>query len=65
VLIDDEPEVLTAAKRAWKGRVTTIFARQGKHAHKEHMNSHPGFDLTIDTIGELLESSHRHLLTRI
>jgi hypothetical protein len=33
VLIDDKLRILTAVKRVWGDRVTTVFPRQGKFAH--------------------------------
>jgi hypothetical protein len=33
VLVDDKLQILTAAKRIWGERVTTIFPRQGALAH--------------------------------
>src|SRR5881392_2285714 len=33
VLVDDKPRILTAVKRVWERRVTTVFTRQGHYAH--------------------------------
>src|ERR1700761_6536092 len=33
VLVDDKPRILAAVKEAWGSRVTTVFVRQGQHAH--------------------------------
>jgi len=66
VLIDDEPRELSAAKRRWHERVTTIFVRQGSHAHDpQHVDPYPPADLTIEHIGDLLEPDYRHTLERL
>lgn len=57
VLVDDEPRELAAAKRHWRDRATTIFVRQGSHAHDpEHVDQYPPADITIERVGELLEA---------
>ena len=33
VMVDDKMRTLTAVKRQWADRVTTVFARQGHYAH--------------------------------
>lgn len=56
VLIDDKLRILSAVKKAWGSRVTTIFPRQGSYANDPEVISHyPPADLTIDRIGELLQ----------
>jgi hypothetical protein len=56
VLVDDKLRVLTAVKRAWGARVTTVFPRQGHYAHDpETLASHPAADLTVERIGDLLD----------
>jgi hypothetical protein len=55
VLVDDKLRILTAVKRAWEGRVTTVFARQGHYAHEpQAVATHPPADLTVERIGDLL-----------
>jgi FMN phosphatase YigB (HAD superfamily) len=56
VLVDDKPRILTAVKRAWNSRVTTVFARQGQYAHdrKTIAQCLPA-DLTVERIGDLLD----------
>jgi FMN phosphatase YigB (HAD superfamily) len=57
VLIDDKLRILTAVKRIWGDRVTTVFVRQGNYAHDpETLRTCPPADVTIDHIGDLLES---------
>ena len=56
VLVDDKPRILTAVKRAWGGRVTTVFPRQGSYAHDpKALAACPPADVTVDRIGELLD----------
>jgi hypothetical protein len=54
VLVDDKMRILTAAKRAWGARVTTVFARQGHYALGADVTTHPHADVTLGRIGELL-----------
>jgi FMN phosphatase YigB (HAD superfamily) len=56
VLVDDKPSILTAVKRAWGDRVTTVFPRQGKFAHDPRAQATcPPPDLTVNRIDELLD----------
>lgn len=56
VLIDDKLRILTAVKKIWKERVTTVFVRQGHYALDEKViSAYPQADLTIERIGNLLE----------
>jgi hypothetical protein len=56
VLLDDKLRILTAVKKAWGDRVTTVFVRQGQYAHDaETVASLPPADLTIDRIGDFLD----------
>jgi hypothetical protein len=55
ILIDDKLRILDAVKRAWGGRVTTVFPRQGHYAHDpKELASYPPADLSIDRIGDLV-----------
>jgi FMN phosphatase YigB (HAD superfamily) len=55
VLVDDKLRILTAIKRSWGERVTTVFPRQGHYAHDPRiLAEQPPADITIDRIGELL-----------
>jgi hypothetical protein len=57
VLIDDKLRILTAVKRIWGDRVTTVFVRQGSYAHDpQTLRTCPPADVAIDHIGDLLES---------
>jgi FMN phosphatase YigB (HAD superfamily) len=58
VLIDDKLRILTAVKKVWNDRVTTVFVRQGHYALDETaISAYPPADLTIERIGDLLELS--------
>jgi FMN phosphatase YigB (HAD superfamily) len=55
VLIDDKLMILTAAKRAWGARLTTVFPRQGQYAQDPRiLAANPPADVTIERIGDLL-----------
>jgi haloacid dehalogenase-like hydrolase len=56
VLIDDKLKILTAVKKVWGARVTTVFPRQGHYARDPHLlKSYPPADVNIDRIGDLLQ----------
>ncbi|MGE0577903.1 MAG: HAD family hydrolase [Reyranella sp.] len=56
VLVDDKLRILSAVKDIWKGRVTTVFPRQGSYAHDTKvLSALPPADLTIERIGDLLD----------
>lgn len=55
VLVDDKLRILTAVKKIWRTRVTTVFPRQGHYAHDPSLlRNYPPADVTIDRIGDLL-----------
>jgi FMN phosphatase YigB (HAD superfamily) len=55
VLVDDKPRILTAVKRVWGSRVTTVLPRQGRYAHDpEALADGPSADITIERVGALL-----------
>jgi hypothetical protein len=63
VLVDDKLRILTAVKRRWGSRLTTVFPRQGHYAHDSKIiAAHPAADLTIERIGDLLQYELRRLL---
>jgi len=54
VLVDDKLRILTAVKKFWGSRVTTIFVRQGHYAtDPKILASYPPADLGIGRIGDL------------
>lgn len=55
VMVDDKLRILSAMKRKWGGRLTTIFARQGHYAlDRDTMLTYPAADLTVERIDNLL-----------
>jgi len=55
VVIDDKLRILTAIKRAWGQRVTTVFPRQGHYARDPKiLASSPPADISIERIGDLV-----------
>jgi FMN phosphatase YigB (HAD superfamily) len=55
VLVDDKPLILTAVKKVWRERVTTVLPRQGQYANDARVvASVPPADLTVERIGDLL-----------
>lgn len=55
VLVDDKLRILTAVKRVWGDRVTTVFPQQGHYAaDPKILASYPPADITINRIGELV-----------
>jgi FMN phosphatase YigB (HAD superfamily) len=61
VLVDDKPRILTAVKKAWGDRVTTIFPRQGQYARDA--KTYPPADLTVERIGDLATHDVSELLS--
>jgi FMN phosphatase YigB (HAD superfamily) len=56
VLVDDKLRILSAVKKVWGGRVTTVFPRQGQYARDpDVIASYPAPDLTVERIGDLLD----------
>jgi phosphatidate phosphatase APP1 len=60
ILVDDKPRILTAVKKAWGNRVTTIFPRQGQYARDAQ--SYPAADLIVERIGDLVTHDVSQLL---
>ena len=54
VMLDDKLRILSAVKRAWGDRVTTVFVRQGHYAlDPEIERAYPPADLTVAAIGDV------------
>jgi hypothetical protein len=65
VMVEDKPRVLTAAKRLWRDRVTTVFVRQGRYANDpQNVKPYSEPDVTVEQIGELLNPNYGHLFDR-
>lgn len=57
VIVDDKLRILSAVKRTWGERVTTVFVRQGSYAHDPAViGGLAAADVTIDRIADLLNS---------
>jgi len=55
VMVDDKLRILTAIKKAWGNRVTTVFPKQGHYANDpSNLAAYPSADISVDHIGELL-----------
>jgi FMN phosphatase YigB (HAD superfamily) len=55
VLIDDKLRILTAVKKAWGERVTTVFPRQGHYAFDpDILAAYPPADIELARIADLL-----------
>jgi hypothetical protein len=65
VLVDDKIRILSAIKKSWGDRVTTVFPRQGHYAFDaEQVEQYPAADVTIDRIGDMLSSEFGSSLDR-
>jgi FMN phosphatase YigB (HAD superfamily) len=55
VMVDDKLRLLTAMKRIWGDRLTTVWPRQGHYALDPNaISTYPAADLTIERIGDLI-----------
>ncbi len=55
VLIDDKLRILTAVKKIWDDRVTTVFPKQGHYANDpKALADYPPADVAIERIGDLV-----------
>ena len=55
VMVDDKLRILTAMKKIWRSRLTTVFVRQGHYAlDTKILSSFPPADVSIEKIGDLL-----------
>ena len=55
VMVDDKLRILTAMKRIWGDRLTTVWPRQGHYAHDpQAIATYPQADLRIERIGDLV-----------
>jgi FMN phosphatase YigB (HAD superfamily) len=62
VFIDDKVRILTAIKKIWGSKVTTVFPRQGHYAlDREEVAKYPAPDVTIERINDLLAMDLRAL----
>ena len=55
VMVDDKLRILTAMKKVWGGRLTTVFPRQGHYAlDPAETAKYPPADVTVERVGDLL-----------
>jgi FMN phosphatase YigB (HAD superfamily) len=63
VMVDDKVRLLTAIKKYWGKRVTTVFPRQGHYALDEKLVAqYPKPDITLERIGEVQKYSLEQML---
>lgn len=63
IMVDDKLRILSAIKKSWGPRVTTVFPRQGHYANDPQvLASYPPADVTIERIGDLLSYDLQTLL---
>ena len=56
VMVDDKPNLLAAMKSILKGKLTTVFVRQGHYGLAAESNSvDPAPDMVIERIGDLID----------
>ncbi len=65
VMVDDKLRILTAMKKLWGARLTTVWPRQGHYAlDAKTTAAYPPADLTIESIGDLVDYDLTALLGR-
>jgi hypothetical protein len=62
VLVDDKIRILTAVKKVWGERLTTVFPRQGHYALAAEVATFPPPDITLARIGDFCDCDLPHLL---
>jgi hypothetical protein len=63
VLVDDKIRILSAVKKVWGSRVTTVFPRQGHYAlDAAEVGKYPPADVTLERIGDLMGHDRQGLL---
>ena len=56
VMVDDKLRILSAMKKQWGERLTTVFPRQGHYAvDPAVLREFPAADVSVERIGDLLE----------
>ena len=65
VMVDDKLRILSAIKKAWGRKVTTVFPKQGHYANDpEVLKVYPPADISIERIGTLLDYDLQILLQK-
>jgi FMN phosphatase YigB (HAD superfamily) len=63
VLIDDKLRILTAVKKIWGNRVTSVFPKQGHYAlDPAVLAEYPPADVELNKIGDLLRYDRKQLV---
>jgi FMN phosphatase YigB (HAD superfamily) len=63
VMMDDKLRILTAMKKVWGDRLTTVFPRQGHYAlDPKAIATYPPADITLERIGDLVKCDLAMLL---
>jgi FMN phosphatase YigB (HAD superfamily) len=63
VLIDDKLRILTAVKKVWGAKVTTVFPKQGHYANDpQALATYPPADVSVKRIGDLLNCRRENFL---
>ena len=58
VMVDDKLRILTAMKKVWGERLTTVFVRQGHYAaDPAQVDPYPPADVTIERIADVVDQS--------
>ena len=66
VMVDDKLRILSAIKKIWGRRVTTVFVRQGHYAlDPKILSTCPAADVSIEHIGDLLNLELQQLVPRV
>jgi hypothetical protein len=66
VLIDDKLRILSAVKKVWGAKVTTVFPRQGHYAKDpQALASYPPADFSVERIGDLLQYDLQSFLASV
>jgi hypothetical protein len=56
IMVDDKLHILTAMKKAWGNRLTTVWPRQGHYAlDPKIITVHPPPDLSVERISDLVD----------
>ena len=63
VMVDDKLRILTAMKKVWGDRLTTVWPRQGHYAlDRKAIAGYPSADIKIECIGDLINYNLTALL---
>jgi FMN phosphatase YigB (HAD superfamily) len=64
IMVDDKLRILTAMKKVWGDRLTTVWPHQGHYAlDPQALTMYPPADITLERIGDLVDHDLSGLLT--